>query len=184
VMSPDTGAEPSVTPPLAVSKLVPSAFVDVATIATVGGLGSENTASVAGVLAVFWLPALSVKLLAATPISSAAAAPDTAEHVTVTTQEVASSHDEPDSVKVVASQLVFVVIASRLADPIGSALKPITSVMVNVKTIVAADVGTVLSVAVSEKEVPSALVPTALVMAMSGGVVSSHVLAVPEVIWV
>jgi hypothetical protein len=164
-------------------KVDPSAFVDVATIATVGALVSENAASVAGVLAVFPFPALSVKALAATPSSIAAAVPDTAAHVTVTIHEVASSHDAPDSVKLVASQLVLVETAVRSV-PIGSAVKPIASVMVNVYTSVGADVGTVLSVAVSEKLDPSAFVPTTLVIAISGAVTSSHVLAVPVVILV
>jgi hypothetical protein len=56
--------------------------------------------------------------------------------------------------------------------------------MVNVNTTVGADVGTVLSVAVSEKLDPSAFVPTTLLIAISGAVVSSHVLAGPVVILV
>jgi hypothetical protein len=182
-MSPDTGSVPSVLLSVSELKAVPSAFVDVATTATVGTLVSEKAASVAGVLAVFAFPALSVKPPAATPSSIAAAVPDTAAHVTVTTHEVASSHDAPASVKLVASQLVLVDTAVRSV-PIGFAVKPTSSVMVNVNTTVGADVGTVLSVAVSEKLDPSAFVPTTLLIAISGAVVSSHVLAGPVVILV
>jgi hypothetical protein len=177
VMSPDTGTARSVLVS-AELKDVPSAFVDVATIDTVGAFLSENAASVAGVLCVFGFPALSVKASAATPSSIAAASPDTAEHVTVTMHSVASAHDAPDSVKLLASQLALVVTEVRSV-PMGFALKPMASVMVNVNTTVSADVGDVLSVALSEKLDPSAFVPVTLVIAMSGAVKSSHVLAGP-----
>ena len=144
-MSPETGTVASVTDADEDQVVVVSALVVVATILTAGGVTSDVTVKVAGVLAKFWLPAASVKPPAATPIVISPLV-DKAEQTIVSLQGTLLSALQSVGVcvKEDASQPVLVEMADHGT---GVALKPTTSATVSVNVIVVPDVTSAVLVA-------------------------------------
>ena len=144
-MSPETGTVASVTDVDEDQVVVVSALVVVATILTAGGVTSDVTVKVAGVLAKFWLPAASVKPPAATPIVISPLV-DKAEQTIVSLQGTLLSALQSVGVcvKEDASQPVLVEMADHGT---GVALKPTTSATVSVNVIVVPDVTSAVLVA-------------------------------------
>ena len=145
-MSPETGRVASVTDADEDQVVVVSALVVVATILTAGGVTSDVTVKVAGVLAKFWLlPVASVKPPAATPIVISPLV-DKAEQTIVSLQGTLLSALQSVGVcvKEDASQPVLVEMADHGT---GVALKPTTSATVSVNVIVVPDVTSAVLVA-------------------------------------